>query len=96
MSPGEKVGVDATDTVTGENNAANPEQQRRSGRKHARSDSRRSEEVEEKGRIEAGKRRRRVHESVDRVDRARAIRAAAREEAAGRIGEIAEREGITL
>ena len=52
--------------------------------------------MEEKGRIEAGKRRRRAHESVDRVDRARATRAAAREEAAGRIGEIAEREGITL
>ena len=83
-------------TDTGENGATEAKQQRRSGRKHARSDALRSEKVEAQGRLGAGKRRRRACRTEEGWDGARGGRAGARERVAGRIEELARREGRGL
>ena len=75
-------------TATGENGTTNAQQQRRSGRKHARSNALRSETVEAQGRLEAGKRRRRACRSEEGLDGARGGRAGTRERGASRMEEL--------
>ena len=61
-----------------------------------RSDALRSEKVEAQGRLEAGKRRRRACRTEEGLDGARGGRAGARERVAGRMEELARREGRRL